>query len=37
MFLKSFTPDIYTGEENISFEEKDIEFKEILINEFLMD
>ncbi|MFX1278268.1 MAG: hypothetical protein ACFFA3_02555 [Promethearchaeota archaeon] len=34
--FRSFGPsDIYTGEELIPFKEKEIEFKEILIHEFL--
>ena len=28
-------PDIYNGEELIPFEEKDLEFREILIHEFI--
>ena len=34
VFKRNFSPDIYNGEENIAFNDKDIEFKEILINEF---
>ncbi|MHA2390428.1 MAG: hypothetical protein ACXAEX_00525 [Promethearchaeota archaeon] len=34
-FKKFSPPDIYDGEELIPFEEKDLEFKEILIHEFL--
>ena len=30
-------PDIYTGEEIIPFKEKEFEFKEILIHEFLAE
>ncbi|MFW9877385.1 MAG: hypothetical protein ACFFG0_30215 [Candidatus Thorarchaeota archaeon] len=36
-FKKFNPPDIYNGEELIPFDEKDLEFKEILINEFLTD
>lgn len=36
MFKKNNTPDIYDGEEIISFDNRDIEFKEILMNEFLI-
>lgn len=36
--FKKFTPpDIYDGKEMIPFKEKDLEFKEILIHEFLSD
>ena len=36
--FKKFTPpDIYNGEEMIPFNEKDVEFKQILIHEFLGD
>jgi hypothetical protein len=35
VFKKAHSPDIYTGDELIPFEEKDSEFKEILIHEFL--
>ena len=36
--FKKFTPpDIYNGEEIIPFKEKDLEFKQILIHEFLSD
>ena len=36
--FKSFgPPDIYTGEEIIPFEEKEIEYKEILVHEFLTE
>lgn len=36
--FKSFgPPDIYNGEELIPFEEKEIEYKEILIHEFLTE
>ncbi len=34
VFKRNHSPDIYNGEENIDFNDKDIEFKEILINEF---
>jgi len=34
-FKKFNPPDIYNGEELIPFDEKDLEFKEILIQEFL--
>ncbi|MFX0000815.1 MAG: hypothetical protein ACFE9Q_14195 [Candidatus Hodarchaeota archaeon] len=38
IIFKSDTPsDIYSGEERIPFEEKNPEFKQILISEFLMD
>ena len=37
VFTKFSPPDIYTGEEMIPFEEKDVEFKQILIHEFLND
>jgi hypothetical protein len=30
-------PDIYTGDESVSFDKKDSKFKEILINEFIND
>ncbi len=36
VFKKNHTPDIYNGEEIISFDNRDIEFKEILMNEFLI-
>ncbi len=36
VFKRNLSPDIYNGEENIAFNDKDIEFKEILINEFSM-
>ncbi|NVM34247.1 MAG: hypothetical protein HWN81_01545 [Candidatus Lokiarchaeota archaeon] len=36
MFKKKAHPDIYTGEESISFQEKDSEFRQILIHEFLI-
>lgn len=36
MFKKNQTPDIYNGEEIISFDNRDLEFKEILMNEFLI-
>lgn len=36
-FRKFNPPDIYNGEELIPFDDKDLEFKEILINEFLTD
>lgn len=35
IFREGNPPDIYTGEEPIPFEEKDLEFKRILIYEFL--
>lgn len=36
--FKKFTPpDIYNGKEMIPFKEKDLEFKQILIHEFLGD
>ncbi len=36
--FKKFTPpDIYDGKEMIPFKEKHLEFKEILIHEFLSD
>ena len=35
IFKKNFPPDIYTGEEIIPFKEKDTQFKQILIYEFL--
>ena len=37
VFQNEVTPDIYTGEEIISFDERDLEFKQILMNEFLME
>lgn len=36
-FKKFHPPDIYSGEELIPFDEKDLEFKEIFIHEFLTD
>jgi len=36
-FKKFNSPDIYNGEELIPFEEKDLEFKEIFIHEFLTE
>ncbi|MBA7547724.1 hypothetical protein ES705_40160 [subsurface metagenome] len=36
-FKKFNPPDIYNGEELIPFEEKDLEFKEIFIHEFLTE
>jgi len=36
-FKKVTSPDIYNGEEIIPFKEKDLEFKQILIHEFLSD
>lgn len=36
VFKKNHTSDIYDGEEIISFDNRDIEFKEILMNEFLI-
>ena len=36
IFKKNVSPDIYNGEEIISFNDKDIEFKELLLNEFLI-
>lgn len=36
VFKKNHTPDIYDGEEIISFDNRDIKFKEILMNEFLI-
>ena len=36
IFKKDCPPDIYCGEEEIPFEEKDSEFKQILISEFLI-
>jgi hypothetical protein len=36
--FKNFDPpDIYTGEELIPFEEKELEYKEIFIHEFLIE
>ena len=36
--FKDFSPpDIYNGEELIPFEEKELEYKEILIHEFLIE
>ena len=37
LFRKNHTPDIYDGEEIISFDNRDMEFKEILLNEFLIN
>ncbi len=37
LFKKSHSPDIYTGKENILFQEKDTEFQQILVNEFLIN
>jgi hypothetical protein len=38
VIFKTETPTyIYSGEENIPFEEKHPEFKQILLSEFLMD
>ncbi len=34
-FNINHAPDIYTGEELIPFKERDLQFKELLINEFL--
>ena len=34
LFQKEYKPDIYSGEETISFNEKDKDFKRILKNEF---
>jgi hypothetical protein len=36
-FNSNHAPDIYTGEEIIPFREKNLNFKEILINEFIID
>jgi methyl coenzyme M reductase subunit D len=36
-FNVNHTPDIYTGEELIPFREKNLKFKEILMNEFIND
>jgi len=36
-FNINHAPDIYTGVEQISFREKNLKFKEILINEFIND
>ena len=36
-FKKFTSPVIYNGEEMIPFNEKDVEFKQILIHEFLGD
>ena len=36
-FKKFNPPDIYNGEELIPFQEKDLEFKEIFIHEFLTE
>lgn len=36
-FEKNDPPDVNDGEELIPFKEKDLEFKEILIHEFLND
>ena len=36
-FEKNEPPDIYNGEELIPFKEKDLDFKDILIHEFLND
>lgn len=35
-FKRYSPPDIYDGKELIPFKEKDLQFKEILINEFLI-
>ena len=37
MFKKNSSSDIYSGEENITFNERHFRFKEILINEFVKD
>ena len=37
MVKKKLTPDIYNGEEIISFNDREKNFKDILINEFLME
>ncbi|MFX1327686.1 MAG: hypothetical protein ACFE91_06010 [Promethearchaeota archaeon] len=37
LFMKESPPDIYCGEEEIPFEEKDSKFKQILISEFLFE
>lgn len=37
IFRSESEPDIYTGEESIPFREKESEFKQILINEFLFE
>ena len=37
MFKKNRTPDIYNGEEIISFDNRDVKFKKILLNEFLIN
>ena len=37
IFKKNSSKDIYSGEEIIPFEEKLLEFRQILINEFLVD
>jgi len=35
LFQKSPRSDVYTGMENIRFEERDLEYKKILLTEFL--
>ena len=37
IFRNNSMPDIYSGKENIPFKERDSEFQEILIYEFLID
>jgi len=36
LIKKNLSPDIYNGEENIAFSDRHIEFKEILMDEFLI-
>ena len=36
MFRNNTSPDIYSGEESISFRERDSNFQEILLSEFLL-
>ena len=36
LFKKEFPPDIHSGKEKIPFKEKDLEFQQILISEFLL-
>ncbi len=37
IFRKNSLPDIYSGEECITFEERDSKFQKILISEFLFE
>ncbi|MFX0021964.1 MAG: hypothetical protein ACFE9S_06530 [Candidatus Hermodarchaeota archaeon] len=37
IFKKQNPPDIYSGQENLTFEEKNSKFQQILISEFISD